>query len=221
MTKPNPIYQKFYDRFPDSYREVDIDDSCLKTNIKRCDLKQCLSMCCYDGVYLDEDVKEPLEKLAENRRDDLTRLGAYLDGPITVEGEWRGEKLGIKTAVRDFDFKSRVKDFPEHFNQTICIFNDGKGHCTLQALAMQDNRHPWDYKPPGCWMHPLHLDQQGLNLYNEQNDIYNFPDYPGYASKTHCGRIQKDGFTADKVLKEELIYLKNILKNGYVQKQVE
>jgi hypothetical protein len=66
-------------------------------------------MCCHDGAYL-------------------------LPGEFVVDGSWRGEHLGRKTATRPHDCAN--PDFPAHFTR-------GRG------------QHPWTFKPAACWQLPL------------------------------------------------------------------
>jgi hypothetical protein len=211
MPDPGPIFGELYGQWPDMYSDATVAAEDFERPLMVCDIAACRGMCCYDGVYVEAEVREALEELVAERGNELVALGASADGPWFVEGEFQGRVLGIKTATRAFDFRSIVRGFPSHFNQTICAFNDGQGYCTLQTLAMKDGRHPWDYKPPACWMHPLELNPMQIALCNEENDPNIFPEYPGYASRTMCGRTNCCGAPARITLREEICYLERLI----------
>lgn len=130
---------------------------------------------------------------------------------LFVNGTWDGERLGRKTAVHEFNFDAVVPDYPPHFNQTACVFHLPDGRCALQALALQDGRHPWDYKPTTCWLHPINVSAMSIMVHDEISDPYQIAGYPGYASCTFCGRTDNAGQLATEVLNPEIVYLSGIL----------
>lgn len=208
---PKSIYAKLYDRWPQAYADSRFDHAAFERKISRCNLANCRGMCCYDGVYIEYEVKVALDVLIEDRRSDLAALGAVVPNEAVVVAEWRGEKQGYKTATKPYPFSAAVSDYPSHFNETACVFHMDDGRCALQALAVQDGRHPWDYKPPSCWLHPIDLSGEVITLYDETNDPYNLPGYPGYVSQTVCGRSDACGAKAVTILSEELEYLSRLI----------
>ena len=116
--------------------------------LRTCDPRACEARCCYDGVYLKDGEPERIRSAVASDPE----FFAHLPESFIVHGEWAGEP-GVKTAVRPHTFHS--PDFPEHFNQTRCVFAFADGACSLQAFAASQGDDPWKYKPRGCWMYPF------------------------------------------------------------------
>lgn len=208
---PNPIWQSHYESWRERFANLTVDWGALHYKISKCTVSSCHGMCCYDGVYIENDLKETFDNLLNNKKKALEELGVDLSRGGIVEGEWKGQKGGWKTATAPFPFSALVEDYPAHFDQTACVFHLEDGRCALQSLSLNEGRHPWDYKPPSCWLHPLALTEATLTLWNEAEDPYNLPEYPGYASQTKCGQTSACGAPAQAVLSEELEYLSFIL----------
>jgi hypothetical protein len=107
--------------------------------------------------------------------------------------------------VRPHSFHS--PDFPEHFNQTRCVFAFEDGACSLQAFAAKHGEDPWKYKPRSCWMHPLRLiDAKPTPPRSalERDRDFLGQRYPGYAAYTPCGQERSDGRPWTQTLQAEI-----------------
>ncbi len=190
-------------------REAEIDIPALMRPLKACDLSQCRGTCCHDGVYVSSEEAEVIRNLD---RTELAAVGAdELPDKWIVYGNWRGLASGPKTATRPAPMRQWVPDYPAHFAETNCIFLLPDARCALQALAMEQGKHPWYYKPFTCWIHPLSFASNAdgkplLTLFDEQDDPHQFPDYDGFVSRTHCGRTcaEADAVPAHVALRGEL-----------------
>jgi hypothetical protein len=200
----------------------------LRRPIRRCDLAQCKGMCCYDGVYVEAEAADVLQRLARDEADFFRSLGMDLPREVIVMGEWKGRFKGPKTAVLPRPFSRTVEDFPAHFHDTACVFLTPDGRCGLQVLSQARGKHPWYYKPFTCWMYPLttsYDDKRAegekkpdkavrIGLYDEHSDPCQLPEeenYPGYVSVIQCGRTAPCGEPAYRVLREELAFLGQII----------
>jgi hypothetical protein len=137
-------------------------------------------------------------------------MGLNLPEKVIEKSEWNGIK-GVKTSVRPFPFRSLVKDYPTHFNETACVFLLEDGRCGLQILSEQEGKHPWYYKPFTCWLQPIKLTDSTIRLYDETSDPNKLPNYDGFVIRTFCGRTETCGRPAAEVLKEELDFLGKLL----------
>jgi hypothetical protein len=192
--------------------EAVVDRAAFERRISRCDLTHCRGTCCYDGIHVDDETAAVLTTLARDRAADFRDIGIDLPEAVIVQDTWRGSPPSPKTATRPFPFKSLVNDYPAHFNDTACVFLLDDARCALQVLAQRDGKHPWFYKPFGCWLHPISVSEADITLPDEQTDPYRFADYDGFASRTHCGRTCKDGAPAADVLRSELEFLEKLLR---------
>lgn len=190
-------------------RHASLDHDALDVRIKACELMRCKGACCYDGVYLSEEESQHLEQLVAQKHSELIAYGLEL-GDGVFESVRNGSRQ--KTKARRVSTEELAEDFPEHFTPTRCVFLDAESRCGLQRLAMNEGKHPWFYKPLTCWIHPLLIrSERGgrhvITLVNKDNDPQKQEGYPGYASCTHCGRVEEDGQSACKVLAQEIEHL--------------
>jgi hypothetical protein len=186
----------------------------LRIPLARCDLARCGGMCCYDGIYVEDEAAGVLQGLAQSERSFFQSLGLDLPEQVIVNGAWRGRVVGPKTAVVPHPFSKTVAGYPGHFENTACAFLVPDGRCSLQVLAQARGKHKWYYKPFGCWLHPLTPVYRGrpqVGLENAQTDSCAFPDYPGFVSATFCGRECPGGEPAAIVLSEELAFVHKIV----------
>jgi hypothetical protein len=173
------------------------------TRLEYCDLAQCEGMCCSDGGFLLEEEAARIHKVVKANPAHFR----HLPKRYIVHGEWEGQ-VGPKTAVRAYQYRSK----PAHFNNTRCVFAEADGKCSLQTLAIKQGKHKWTYKPAGCWLFPLHADEQGLVSppRTRKADPNNLgPHYPGFSTFTPCGKHRPDGKVWWIVLKEEVQYYRN------------
>jgi hypothetical protein len=159
-------------------------------------------MCCHDGAWLESAEVQPLRRLVFLRRDELRALGADLPDRFlekTPEG-------AVKTATRAHAWPQ--SGWPAHFPHTRCVFALPDARCALQALADADGRHPWDYKPRACWMHPLREGARGPlpPPRAHEDDWDRTDDYPGCVSYTRCGAHHEDGLDWREALSAELTH---------------
>jgi hypothetical protein len=182
----------------------------FQRKLTRCSLATCHGTCCYDGASVDPETGEQVQKLANERRSDFAAMGLNLPETVVETSEWNGV-TGTKTSVRPFPFRSLVRDYPTHFNETACVFLLNDGRCGLQLLSEQDGKHRWYYKPFTCWLQPIKLSQSAIRLYDENTDPNRLPNYDGFVIRTHCGRTETCGRPAVEVLHEELAFLGKLL----------
>jgi tetratricopeptide (TPR) repeat protein len=168
--------------------------------LRACDYRACEARCCYDGVYLRDGEPERIRAAVASDPE----FFAHLPESFIVHGEWPGV-AGAKTAVRPHTFHS--PDFPEHFNQTRCVFAFADGACSLQAFAAKHGDDPWTYKPRGCWKYPLRTvdgtptpPRSAL----ERDPQFLGQHYPGYAAYTPCGQQRSDGRPWNDTLQAEI-----------------
>ena len=147
-----------------------------------------------------------------------------------MEGEWEGLVSGLKTAVVPRPFSAEVDGFPDHFEDTACVFLLPDGRCSLQALSLARGRHPWYYKPSTLLAAPHHHRagdgrRRGpgptVRLESEATDPYRQADYPGYAPQTFCGRISPAGRPGSEVLAPELAFLGAIAGRDFLAELAE
>ena len=157
-------------------------DSLLRP-LRRCDLEQCKGMCCYDGIYLSLEEADVVAQLARTEADFFHGIGLHLPRKVVVRSSWENLISGKKTAVAPWPVPQTVEGFPPHFHATACVFHLADGRCGLQALSEAHGRHPWHFKPTGCWLHPLtslYTDRPGLGLHDEKTDPCRLPHYDGF-----------------------------------------
>lgn len=159
-------------------------------------------MCCYDGVYLQDDEESCLVELVQR----VPELAAKLPDEFIVDGYWEGEYYGRKTATRPHDYRSAA--FPAHFARTRCVFADAEGFCELEKLGRAQGRHPWTFKPATCWQFPLHFDNEipVAPPKSVRDDPYRTKSYPGYSTFVSCGKHDPGGQPWRAALSGELAY---------------
>ena len=128
-------------------------------------------MCCYDGVYVDRNTADVLQQISQARAVEFQESGLTLPSTVITEAVWRDGSSGLKTETKPTDFRSKVEGFPNHFDDTSCVFHADDGRCTLQTLGLKDNKHPWFYKPLTCWLHPIHISPDRITIFNENTDL--------------------------------------------------
>lgn len=123
--------------------------------IKRCEIKECMGVCCSYGVWMDRLEVENIIKhahlisphLPEDRRESESWFAGSED-----EDEFTTSGIVIHTAVLD------DADAPRGIT---CIFRRKDHLCALQVAAIKEGLHPWHFKPFYCILHPLELDEHG------------------------------------------------------------
>ncbi|MCX6815643.1 MAG: DUF3109 family protein [Candidatus Aenigmarchaeota archaeon] len=202
------------------FSHVPIDTKSFLRPLKRCSLKDCKGICCYDGVYLEKGGDRVIEKIVARERDFFKDLGLNLPDKVITEDLWLDGSVEKKTSVRPRAFSKNVVVYPAHFNDTACVFLKEDGQCGLQMLAETRGQHSWYYKPLGCWLHPIHLESEGKDLIileDEKTDSCRSDGYVGYVTCTPCGSTYTGGALAYEVLREELKFLGKILNRNLVK----
>jgi len=182
------------------------------TKLKTCDIDSCNGMCCYDGVYLMEGEEDYLKSIVK----EFKEYFSFLPEKFIIDGNWKDIVTGKKTAVKTHN--SSFSDFPSHFENTICVFAQKDGKCSLQSLAYELNIHKWTFKPVSCWMFPLQIKNGKITPPPISiKDDFDFIDssYPGYSTYTNCGKHREDGKPYKQVLNEEIEYIQKIPQLPY------
>ena len=184
-----------------------MDAASFTRPLARCDLARCRGTCCAEGVYLNPELASVVEKLARRYPAELAALGLDLTAPLVELDETPGELPAARTRRRPHPFHELVPDYPYHFPDTACALLTADARCALQVVAELEGRHPWHYKPPACWLHPISAGRDGIRLHDALSD-----PYPGgFTSATHCGRTAACGRPAGEVLAPELAFLGTLL----------
>ncbi len=123
--------------------------------LKRCCLEECIGACCVFGVWIDpREVQDIIANAA--------LILPFMPESAQVPGEWF-------VPVEDHDEHSpsgrvlhtAVENAPWHYGETACVFCLTDGKCALQVAAMENQLHPWRFKPYYCILHPIDQDDQG------------------------------------------------------------
>ena len=188
-------------------RAAVVDYQAFEQKVKPCELSVCKATCCYDGVYLSKEEVKGVKTLLSDHKERFDDFGLSLpDDPIVSLNNGGG----YKTMTRIAEGEELASDFPSHFKQTRCVFLDREGRCGIQRLSMELGRDPWYDKPITCWLHPISIlpanrerSRPVVTLFTSDNDPQNKPDYPGFASCTHCGRSDNGGIVASAAFEKE------------------
>lgn len=197
----------------DLVREASLDHATFDNTIKPCELSTCRATCCHDGVSLSLEEKNNIAALLESSpqefADILVERKAHELFEIAPSGGW-------KTATRPAVATEPADDFPNHFPRTRCVFLDSQHRCAIQRYSMSHGHPQWFHKPLTCWIHPILIktgspgSRPTITLPSPADDPQRRPDYPGFASCTHCGRPDNDGIPAHQALAAELQMLGEI-----------
>ena len=209
------VFKATRDLLRDRLKSARVDPSEFRRKLKRCELASCRGICCYDGASVDATTGETVQELADRRGADFATMGLTLPKQVIETTQWKGV-AGKKTVTRPFPYRSLVKSYPTHFNETACVFLLEDGRCGLQTLAEQDGKHPWYYKPFTCWLQPIKVSEDAIRLYDETNDPNKIPGYDGFVTRTQCGQTDERGQPAADVLRRELEFLGKIIGQDLV-----
>jgi hypothetical protein len=211
----NTAFEKSEAKLREQFGSAKLNPAEFQRKISRCSLATCRGMCCYFGVSVDDDTAEVLQQLSIDRASEFREMGLTLPELVVVSTEWHG-LVGRTTARKPFPFRSLISDYPAHFAETACVFLLDDGRCGLQVLAETDGKHPWYYKPFGCWLFPIKRYRGEIHLYDYSTDPFRFPYYDGFIGYTHCGRTTVCGQPASEVLQAELQFLGKLLDRDLV-----
>jgi hypothetical protein len=174
-----------------------------QTRLLPCQLDTCEGICCNEGAYLRPEEERRIHRLVKKYPEHFGHLPTdYIIDPAP------DHPPGRKTQVRKHVYANK----PRHFADTRCVFTEADGKCSLQTLALSQGKHKWAYKPAGCWLFPLHSNDQGkivapprLKLDDPHREGKH---YPGFVTYTPCGAHDARGKVWWKVLREEIEFHK-------------
>jgi Fe-S-cluster containining protein len=197
----------------DLVRAAVLDHAAFQTTLNPCELSTCKATCCHDGVSLSDEEKSNIQTMVESSPEEFADT---LDGRHACELFERIPSGGWKTSTRPALPAETADDYPGHFPRTRCVFLDSHHRCTIQRYSMNHHHPDWLHKPLTCWIHPILIktgspgSRPTITLPSPANDPQRSPDYPGFASCTHCGRPDNDGIPAHQALAAELRLLGEI-----------
>ncbi|OPH09391.1 DUF3109 family protein [Cylindrospermopsis raciborskii] len=214
----------------DELSQAHLNIDSFKQNRQRCSLSSCHGMCCHHGVFVNEEMAEVIQKVVEEEADFFKALGLELPKEVIIYEEFTAEKcewqgLGTvkKTAVKEKPFSNLINDFPEHFENTACVFLLDDSRCGLQILSEAKGLHPWYYKPFTCWLFPIFIapgeSQREIFLPSPETEPWYLPDddYDGFYTQVLCGKHSDCGQLGYILLQEELNFLAKIVGRNFVQ----
>ena len=142
---------------------------------------RCNGECCYYGVYTDKAEHETILTL----KDKLI--------PLMDETQSKNISEWFEEPQEDDDFDSGIAVGTQVINGK-CTFLDKNGLCVIQALAINEGKHPWDYKPLYCYLFPVTIFEKTLTL---DDDHIN--------RLKQCNRSNENGANIIEACKDELI----------------
>ncbi|MFA6979070.1 MAG: DUF3109 family protein [Ignavibacteriaceae bacterium] len=142
---------------------------------------RCNGECCYYGVYTDKAEHEKILSL----KDKLI--------PLMDETQSKNISEWFEEPQEDDDFDSGIAVGTQVINGK-CTFLDKNGLCVIQALAINEGKHPWDYKPLYCYLFPITIFEKTLTL---DDDHIN--------RLKQCNRSNENGANIIEACKDELI----------------
>lgn len=194
-------------------RQAKIDTEAFERPLKVCQLAHCRATCCHDGVVLDPLEHTLLEHAATQHTATFARYGLDLSAPLFRQddaGKWR-------TTTRAAKAEELAPSFPAHFPRTRCAFLDQGHRCAWQLMALEEERHPWFYKPVSCWMHPVALHRSPTEGTPPTLTVAGHADEPeDFTTGTPCGRPTPEGQPARMTLRNELALLGNIAGRDFL-----
>jgi len=141
---------------------------------------RCNGECCYYGVYTDKAEHETILSL----KDKLI--------PLMDETQSKNISEWFEEPQEDDDFDSGIAVGTQVINGK-CTFLDKDGLCVIQSLAINEGKHPWDYKPLYCYLFPITIFEKTLTL---DDDHIN--------RLKQCNRSNENGVNIIEACKDEL-----------------
>jgi hypothetical protein len=123
--------------------------------VKRCSWPECEAACCIYGAWVDQTLVEEINRhsllISPHMSPDLRPVELWFDGRIEPDKHALSGKVAHTTILPN----------SEHYGGTSCIFLRADYQCALQTAALENDLHPWRFKPFYCILHPLEIDKLG------------------------------------------------------------
>ncbi len=159
--------------------------------VEQCDVGICSAECCWYGVSADVADRDRILSMKKE-------IVTVMDDSQTKDwSDWFGAE------VVDMDFPSGICAGTEVYNNK-CVFLDRNGFCSLQVLAVKNEKPRWAYKPYYCVLYPLVL-VDGVLTYDDEHS----------ERMHHCGIKENFTHTIFEACSEELIY--TLGEDGYAE----
>lgn len=178
--------------------------------------RMCRAECCSQGVRIEPDEAHRIAEFVRQHPvyfkhlDRVERAlvpltvpefgAAFFTEIVTPDGPGRH---GIRNAAA-----TRKAVSPDDCRNSMCVFALEDRRCSLQVASVALGLHPWTFKPTGCWLFPL---KYGVHGGRGQKKYYRLDwagaDRPEVANYP-CSRLEPDGKSAAKVLREEIAYFR-------------
>lgn len=118
---------------------------------------KCNGECCNYGVFTDSKEAEFIISI----KDKII--------PLMDESQSKDTDDWFEPPEKDEDFESGIAVGTQIINNK-CAFLDKNGLCTLQKLAIIENKHQWEYKPMYCILFPLTIFEGAITIDDEHID---------------------------------------------------
>ncbi|HEY9078042.1 MAG TPA: DUF3109 family protein [Anaerolineaceae bacterium] len=126
--------------------------------LQRCVLSECRGACCLNGVWVDLKEKEKILASADVIVPFLEQSTFQKSTPEDWFGTLRERDQHTPSG---WVVHTAVTAHPNQPGGIACVFLRLDFKCALQVAAVQNNLHPWFFKPFYCILHPLDLDADG------------------------------------------------------------
>jgi len=238
MSHPNPTeklpnltaYPQTEKICRDELSQATLNINSFKQSRQRCSLSSCHGMCCNEGAQVNEETAAIIQRIVKEEAEFFKSLGLDLPKEVITDfgkykefREWKGLGSIKKTAVKEKPFSNLIKDYPQHFKNTACVFLLDDSRCSLQELSKAKGLHPWYYKPFICWLFPILIapdeNQIEISLPSPETEPWYLPDndYAGFFTQVPCGKLADCGQLGYILLQEEFKFLSEIVGRNFVE----
>jgi hypothetical protein len=163
--------------------------------VQRCGWPACHAACCIYGTWIDKTqanrILEHADLIIPWMNPDNRETDAWFDGQEEDDQFTHSGSVRHTTVIPNVD----------HYGGTSCIFLRTDHRCALQVAAEANHKHPWDFKPFYCILHPMELDKQGKLTIDDLELMTVEP--------ASCLREADDEILLANLFQEEINYLLN------------
>lgn len=164
-----------------------------RESVRRCGWPECRAACCVYGTWIGEGQVEDILAHAE-------LVQPHLPEDRRDPAGWFGEETEPDAHIRRGTVvHTVVRDDPEHYGGSACIFLLDDYRCALQSAGESAGLHPWRFKPFYCILHPLDLDERGRITLDEVRFMVDEP--------ASCLRRADEEVVLGELFSEEIAYL--------------